>query len=1035
MENNALIFSLIFFLFFVVYVYFGLYLFFSGPKEQIKRIFFVLIFTLSIWTFGFTIAISAPDYATCLLWRRISAIGWGAFFGALLHSTLILTEKKSLLKEWWIYFLIYLPSVIAIYAFSISNHITNSVYHLVLTQWGWINFSQNTVWDSFYLFYYSVYTIISVVLIFLWEQQATDLKIKKQANLLLYSYLFVFILSTVLNTLSNGVFNIPMPQIGPILMIAPVIALFYSIHYYGFIDITSLKNKEAFIDEGTRKKIYLYLSLAFISGSLINIPRYFIHENIVLGDILFLSALLFLSGIILQMIQRFNLNDNTKDMICVGMIALLIPMITLNFVEFGSITVWAFPFILIFAFLVFNKKKMIITIVISTICTQILVWILAPIKYVKVDWVDYITRIGLFCIAIWLVFYLNKLFVMRLNENNEKMKLQEMITKISSDCVKINQLNFEETIGRLLKTSGLFFSVDRSYICLFDFNNDTYSCIQEYCRQGIKSEKDKIQKLPIDKTHGQMEKILANKIFVMPDFEQIPANVHTDFVQLNTQLKSRILGPIKRKEKVIGFWGFESETSNVQWRDDHINFIKIFSNILGDTLSRLDSEKEINFMAYYDHITKLPNRTFFSNTVTFNIHKLKYTKKKLGIIFVDLDSFKTVNDTVGHGMGDELLFLVGKKLGSLLEKSDLVSRFSGDEFLIMINGIMSEGDIISIADRIMGLFYEPFILKGQEFFMTASTGISLYPRDGENAETLIMNADIAKYKAKEMGKNQYILCTSEIKGEVSERKQMINHLYRAIENRELFLVYQPQVSLLTEKITGVESLLRWEHPEMGLIAPSVIIPLAEQTGLINPIGIWVLETACRQNKRWQDMGIKPIQMAVNISASQFKNPKFINQVEEILKKIGMKPEYLEVEITESIAILEFNEIISKLNGLKVLGISIAIDDFGTEYSSLGRIKMLPLDRIKMDKQFVDGIGQNHKDQAVANAIIQLGKSLGLYVIAEGVETEEQMAFLKTSQCDLIQGFYYYKPMDAHSLEVILQRDAWSSQASNSDNNK
>jgi len=284
---------------------------------------------------------------------------------------------------------------------------------------------------------------------------------------------------------------------------------------------------------------------------------------------------------------------------------------------------------------------------------------------------------------------------------------------------------------------------------------------------------------------------------------------------------------------------------------------------------------------------------------------------------------------------------------------------------------------------------------------------------------LIMNADIAKFKAKDKGRNQYLLCTAEIKNEINEKKQLINSLYRALDNNELFLVYQPQVSLHTEKITGVESLLRWEHPKLGMISPSVVIPLAEQTGLINPIGEWVLETACAQNKVWQDMGIPPIQMAVNISASQFKNPQFIDQVEKILKKTGLNPEFLEIEITESVAILELNEIISKLKGLKTLGVSIAIDDFGTEYSSLGRLKMLPIHRLKMDKQFVDGIGHNHKDQAIANAIIQLGKSLDLSVVAEGVEYEDQIAFLRTSECDLIQGYFYYKPLGVSEIQKIL----------------
>lgn len=750
--------------------------------------------------------------------------------------------------------------------------------------------------------------------------------------------------------------------------------------------------------------------------------RYLMSKESSLAEVLVLSGILIGFGIMIQVVQRLDLTDRRKDFFSVCLLALLIPIITLEFTEYGGVTVWAFPFILIIAFLVFKEKILLGIMALSIIITQIVIWLIMPIAYVKVSGVDYAIRIGLFCIAIWLCYYLNKLFLTRLNETAEKMKLQELITQISSDCVGINQQNFEENIDYLLKTSCDFFSVDRSYICLFDMNGETYSCLQDYCRPGIESGKNRIQNIAIDSGHWRMEKILGNELFVASDIKKLPEFINTELFSLEINLlRSQIIAPITSKEKVIGFWGFDTETRNIKWQDNHLNFIKIIANILGDTLTRINAEKELSFMAHYDEVTQLPNRNLFTNYLYFNIVKQEFSENILGVIFLDLDSFKTVNDTVGHGVGDELLYLVGEKIKNALSKNDVVSRFSGDEFLIMINNIEDEDQMISVAEKLMNLFYEPFVLKGQEFFMTASAGIALYPIDGKDPEELMMNADIAKFKAKEKGRNQYLLCSSDIKDEVIRQNQLTNSLYRALEKDELFISYQPQVCLKTGKITGVESLLRWLHPQLGLISPVVIIPLAEQTSLINPIGEWVLETACRQNKSWQDMGMEPIMMAVNISASQFKNPHFISQVEDILKKTGLEPQFLEVEITESTAILEFGEIINKLEGLKKIGVSIAIDDFGTEYSSLGRLKMLPLDRLKMDKQFVDGIGNNYKDQAISNAIIQLGKSLGLSVVAEGVENEEQIAFLKTSQCDLIQGYYYYKPLTAAAIEEILKQ--------------
>jgi diguanylate cyclase (GGDEF)-like protein len=771
------------------------------------------------------------------------------------------------------------------------------------------------------------------------------------------------------------------------------------------------------------KKVYQYLSIAMVSGGVLNfVSQYLISKESSLEEVLILSAILICGGLMIQILQRLKVSDQRKDFLCVSLLAVLIPIITLQFSEFGAVTIWAFPFILIIAFLVFKEKRLLGIMTVSIITTQIIVWVMVPLTYVKVSGVDYSVRIGLFSIGIWLCYYINKLFLSRLDETSEKMQLQELITQISSDCVGINQQNFTENIKYLLKTSCEFFLVDRTYICLFDLDHKTFSCLQDYCRPGIESSQDRIQNISIDSSHWRMEKILGNELFVASDISKLPEFVNAELINMDVKFpRSQLIAPIASKEKIIGFWGLETETRIQEWQDDHLNFAKIIANILGDTISRIDAEKELSYLAHYDEITKLANRNLFTNYLYFSMVKQEFTDTYLGIIFLDLDSFKTVNNTVGHEMGDELLFLVGEKIKSLVDKSDLVSRFSGDEFLIMISHVKNKDEMAGIAEKLMNLFNEPFILKGQEFFMTASAGIALYPMDGGDPEALIMNADIAKYKAKEKGRNQYLLCSADMKEAVNRQNQLTNFLYRALEKGELFINYQPQVSLSTGKVTGVESLLRWQHPELGLISPGVVIPLAEKTSLINPIGEWVLETACRQNKAWQDMGMEPILMAVNISASQFKNPNLISQIESILKKTGLKPEYLEVEITESTAILELSEIIWKLNGLKKIGVSIAIDDFGTEYSSLGRLKMLPLDRLKMDKQFVDGIGSNHKDQAIAKAIIQLGKSLGLSVVAEGVEDEKQVSFLKTSQCDLIQGYYYYKPLDAAAIAEILRQ--------------
>jgi EAL domain-containing protein (putative c-di-GMP-specific phosphodiesterase class I) len=339
----------------------------------------------------------------------------------------------------------------------------------------------------------------------------------------------------------------------------------------------------------------------------------------------------------------------------------------------------------------------------------------------------------------------------------------------------------------------------------------------------------------------------------------------------------------------------------------------------------------------------------------------------------------------------------------------------------MITDLSKGTELVEVAEHIMSEFNAPFVVKGQEFYVTASAGIAVFPQDGADAETIIKSADIAMYHAKEKGKNQYILCTSDLKEEANQKIKLTNNLYRAIERNELVLHYQPQIDLQTNKIIGVEALIRWNHPELGMVPPKMFIPLAEPSGLIYSIGEWTINTACRQNKIWQDMGLPHLRMAVNISVNQFRNPNLFDQVGSALRETGLDPKYLELEITESIAIREEDYVISVLDHLKELGVSISIDDFGTEYSSLSRLTMLPVDRLKIDIQFIRGIEDSYKDKAITDSIINLAKNLGLKVIAEGVETKGQLDFLQMQTCDEVQGFYYYKPMTVDQIEALLRK--------------
>lgn len=1020
MEKTSLIFSILFFLAFGINIFFGIYVIFRKSRSHLNMTFFAICISLSLWSLGFSFGITAPDFETCFFWRRISALGWGTMYSILLHFILIMTEKKSIIKKWWIYPLIYFPAAVIIYVFAISTDMALKQYNLVNTLWGWINITEKNVWDMFFDIYYASFSIIVMGLIWNWGRKSSDVKHKAQAKLIFYSFIVALLLGTLTDNIFNSYLAITLPQMAPIIILIPNTAIFISIKKYGFMNLMPVNKDEIILNVITRAKIYHYIAISLVAGSILNfISQYFVYR-VIIKSVTYFSIFFLLIGFLIKIVQHLKLDDDIKDNIILIISCLLIPIITLRFIESASISVWAFPFIFIITFIVFNKRKMMIGLALSIFSTQIMVWVLAPLVEVHVDESDYIVRIGLFSIVLILAFYVNKIYILKLNENANQTKNQKLISAISSDFVTANLSNLDEKINNMLKKSGDFFQVDRVYILMFDLEHKTMTNTHIWCNAGIEPELGFILDTKANAFLWWRNQVAFYGKIHIPDVRKMPKEANDERQQLERQqVLSLIAIPIAGSGKVQGYLGYESVKLIRKWDDDHINILEITANILADSIMKVGSEKKQNYLAYYDQLTKLPNRMLFQDRANQAIQLAIRTEKIVGVIFLDIDSFKTVNDTLGHEAGDELLIIVSQELSRCVRKSDTVARFGGDEFLILINNISNAKDLFKVADNIMGLFNRIFCLKGQEFFITASAGIAVYPIDGEDVEALIKNSDVAMYNAKEKGKNQYVLCSTDMKNEVQRTMELSNLLYRALERNELVLYYQPQINIQSQKIVGFEALLRWKSSEYDIVPPHIFIPLAEKTGLINPIGEWVIRTACLQNKKWQNSGFPHARMAVNLSVYQFRNPKLVTLVENILKETELNPECLELEITESIVIKEPNYIVNILNNLKKLGVTISIDDFGTEYSSLSRLKLLPIDRIKMDMQFVHGIEGSEKDRAIAKIIINLAKSLGLEVIAEGVETVTQLEFLKQSMCDEVQGYYYYKPMPAEEIEKLM----------------
>lgn len=440
--------------------------------------------------------------------------------------------------------------------------------------------------------------------------------------------------------------------------------------------------------------------------------------------------------------------------------------------------------------------------------------------------------------------------------------------------------------------------------------------------------------------------------------------------------------------------------------------------ILRDISERKLIEERISHMAHHDALTGLPNRTLLEDRLRQAISQAQRSGRSLTVVFIDLDNFKMVNDTLGHKVGDELLKVIAQRMVQCVRQSDTVVRLGGDEFVIVVNDLPETPQSLAPSlQRIRDALAEPVELAGQSLEVTASIGLAIYPKDGSDGETLLMNADAAMYQAKAQGRNSYYFFTAEINRKIHERLALQDGLRNALAREEFFLVYQPQIDLRTGGIIGVEVLIRWQHPEMGQIAPMEFVSLAEENGMIVPIGEWVLRTACRQGKAWQDAGLPPMIMSVNVSARQFRDNNLIDQVRAALDHSGLDARYLELELTESLIMQNTQQAVSIMRALRSLGVRLSIDDFGSGYSSLSALKSFPIARLKLDRMFVRDLPGDEGDRAIALTVISMGHTLNLRVLAEGVETTGQLAFLRNHGCDEGQGYFFCAPLVAEEIEA------------------
>jgi diguanylate cyclase (GGDEF)-like protein len=583
---------------------------------------------------------------------------------------------------------------------------------------------------------------------------------------------------------------------------------------------------------------------------------------------------------------------------------------------------------------------------------------------------------------------------------SEKISILEVLENISSSVLE-NNIQRNEVMKSILQNIKKHSKADRVSLAFLDkkMNIEIFVLTQEERFESFN---------PNDAVTFIHKAIETKQVIIINHIDQYPLSIYEKQL-LSKGINSLLILPIIAKKEIIGTLNIAC-TNPDYFSKDMVDILSIFTNQIALAIDRVTAYESLRNSAFHDYLTDLPNYRLFNLRLKEEIKSARENPHSLiAVMFLDLDRFKSVNDTLGHATGDLLLKEIGKKLLDCVSSKGLVSRFGGDEFSILLPHLLTKEEAVTVANTILTALEEPIMVNEYEVPISASIGIAFFPNDGKDASSLIRNADRAMYRIKEHGKKNFSLYNQSQDDLSINPINLENDLRKALEKNEFVVYYQPKINIKLGTISGLEALVRWKHPEKGIILPGHFISFAEETGLIVPIGEFVLREACKQSVIWQSLGITPIPISVNLSTRQLLQSNLVGTVEKIIKESKINPDLLELEITESMS-MDIDRSIGILRRLKKLGVRISVDDFGTGYSSLNYLRQLPIDRVKIDKSFIRDISLNSSNEAIVATIINMAQNLGLQVTAEGVEEKEQVEYLQKNDCDEIQGFYFSKPL-------------------------
>jgi len=602
--------------------------------------------------------------------------------------------------------------------------------------------------------------------------------------------------------------------------------------------------------------------------------------------------------------------------------------------------------------------------------------------------------------------------------------LQKLIVSLSRDLVEAAQDDLAPVFDNTLARLGRWCRTDRAYLIQFDRELRHYTNTHEWVAEDIRAEKARIQNVSTDTIPRMLERLEHKQAVMIPEVAALDdAWSRERELLLDQEIQSLIVLPIFSGARLIGLIGFDSVQATRQWTEDEAAALQVLGDMIGAVLERRQADRKLFELAHFDSLSGLPNRALLMDRLHQALHRARRNDVQVALLYLDLDQFKRVNDTLGHEAGDRLLQSAATRLRELFRAEDTVARIGGDEFVILIDKLVATVDIVSAATKVLDAFRSPIAISGREFMVTASIGIALSPHDGVTAEELLRNADTAMYHAKRNGRDAYQFFTRSMNERIQRRLAIESALRGAVSRAELEVFFQPLIRLSDRSCIGAEALLRWHHPDLADVSPAEFIEVAEQSDLIDMLGDFVLDQSFRHLAEWRRELVPELILSINFSPRQFRNPRLVERVIECLERGRLNGHALDIEITEGVLLPGTKHVKQTLNALRNRGVGVVMDDFGTGYASLGYLRDYPFTGIKIDQAFVRDLEQDPRDRQLVTSAIHLGKSLGLKVLAEGVETEQQFEILAGEGCQFAQGYYFSAPLPADEFGAMLGRQA------------